>query len=123
MACGAGLYVLGIAATALYMLAVFGIRPLASRMPHAKATVRTFFIRYEDGRGALREIMEKIATLGLQVTDMHVQGSVDSKKIPLQEVVVELHGMASALDDVEDELSEVPGVRRIFEQRNRMACD
>ncbi|MDR1851657.1 MAG: MgtC/SapB family protein [Propionibacteriaceae bacterium] len=123
MACGVGLYLLAIMVTALYMAAVFGIRPLAVRMPHAKATVRSFVIRYEDGRGVLREIMEKVATLGLQVSDMRVQGAVDGKKVPMQEICIELHGMSSALDEVEDELGDVPGVRRVYAQSSRVPCD
>lgn len=114
MAAGAGLHLLATAVTGLYLIVMFGIRPLSSRMPHARSTICVYTVRYLDGHGVLRDLMEAIAKVGLKVTNVQVLGSMDSEDGRLQEVRLELQGSGSALANLTEAIGEVPGVRSVF---------
>ena len=114
MAAGATLYVIAGGATVLYLLTMFGLRPLSNRMPHAKATVRDFEISYLDGHGILRTIMETVSGLGVKVTDLRVTGARDlADGAKLQSIVLTTSGSASALDDLDDSLLQIGGVHTV----------
>jgi len=114
MAAGARLYVIAAGGTVLYLLTMFGLRPLSSHMPHARSTVRNFEVSYLDGHGILRTIMETVSGLGLRVLDLHVTGSQDlSDGARLQLVVLTAEGAASDLEDLEEALSQLGGVHAV----------
>lgn len=113
MAAGAGLHLLAVAVTTLYLVVMFGIRPLSSRMPHARSTACVYTIRYLDGHGVLRELLEAIAKVGLKVTNLQVLGSTVSGHDRVQEVRVELQGPGSSLANLDDAVRDVAGVRAI----------
>ncbi len=114
MAAGAGLHLLATAVTGLYLIVMFGIRPLSNRMPHARSTICVYTVRYLDGHGVLRELMEAIAKVGLKVTNVQVLGSMDSEDGRLQEVRLELQGSGSALANLTEAIRDVAGVRSAF---------
>jgi putative Mg2+ transporter-C (MgtC) family protein len=110
MAAGAGMYWIAGASSLLYLLVMFGLRPLSARMPHAKATTRTYTIRYEDGRGILREIMEAVSKLGVKVLDLRVLGKDQVDDIAVQVISITGQASVNSLDTMDDDIRELPGV-------------
>lgn len=67
MACGSGLIPLAVFATALHFVAVFIVAPLGRLLP-VSGDRSTLLITYEDGRGALRDILAHANSLGCETT-------------------------------------------------------
>ena len=115
MAAGAHLYTIAAGATGLYLLTMFGLRPLSAHMPHARSTVRDYEVRYLDGHGILRNIMESVSGLGLRVRDMRVIGATDlTDGARLQSIVMTAEGSATALDDLTETLEQLGGVHAVI---------
>ena len=115
MAAGAHLYVIAGGSTVLYLLVMFGLRPLSNRMPHARSTVRDFEVGYLDGHGILRTVMETVSGLGIHVLDLRVTGDRDlDDGGKLQLVTVTAEGGNSALNDLEDALLQIGGVHQVM---------
>ncbi|MDR1355499.1 MAG: MgtC/SapB family protein [Propionibacteriaceae bacterium] len=110
MAAGAGMYWMAGASSVLYLLVMFGLRPLSGRMPHAKATTRSYTIKYEDGRGVLREIMETVSKLGVKVLDLRVLGKEQAGDAAVQVISITGQASVSSLDIMDDEIRELIGV-------------
>jgi putative Mg2+ transporter-C (MgtC) family protein len=110
-ACGASLPVLAIATTVAYFAVVFGLAPLARRLPaspHAPSALR---VVYEDGRGILRRVLAactardfKIADLTVDRADGAAEGHAGAVAVSL-----EIHGSA-AVAPLAGELGEIDGV-------------
>jgi len=67
MACAAGLIVLGVALTVLHIVAATLIAPIVRRLPNASDRT-SLTVRYVDGRGILRVILEVAGEMGYQTT-------------------------------------------------------
>lgn len=114
MAAGAHLYVIAGGATVLYLLTMFGLRPLSNRLPHARSTVRDFDVDYLDGHGILRTVMETVSGLGVHVLDLRVTGTRQTNDgAKLQLITVTAEGSNSALNDLEDALLQIGGVHNV----------
>jgi putative Mg2+ transporter-C (MgtC) family protein len=115
VACGAGLHSVAALATALYLVVVFGIRPLSRLLPHAKATVGHYAIRYEDGRGVLRDIMSTLTKHGCAAIDLHVEhhSTVDGRV--LQQILLTAQGDPESLSRFGEDLSGIDGVDDVIE--------
>ena len=112
MACGAGMVPLAVAATLLHFIAVGVLAPLTRFLPtpDGKRTVR---IRYQDGRGVLRDILGTATGMGFDssILDTRQIGGDDDAAA---QVVVEMRFRGKPpLRDLLSQLSELPGVRRI----------
>lgn len=118
MAAGAGVPDLAVAATLIYMVVVVGILPLRRRIPHTPNRRDTFWITYEDGRGALRDIMRAIGDHGVSVEGLNVVGSQDVDGVRLQRVQLDLHAATSSLNDLLRTLADVPGVQGLVSDRS-----
>jgi putative Mg2+ transporter-C (MgtC) family protein len=116
MAAGAGLYLVATVSTALYLVVMLGIRPLESRMPRARSTVRMYDITYADGHGILRDIIEAAGKQSAIVVDFTVVGGRQVKGAPAQEVQLTVSGAASSLDTLRDDLAELGGVYAVTER-------
>jgi len=111
MAAGAGLFILAPAITAGYLLVTLVIKPLTSRMPHARSTRHTLTIRYQDGRGLLRTIIAVIAEHGMKVSNLEVRDS--SIDPATQEIILQIDGSPNATDAAVVALNRIPGVLKI----------
>lgn len=69
-AAGAGLDVLAVAATALYFLVVFGLRPLHRMLARIGPDETSVRVRYLDGHGVLRELVRTITHHGFLVAEL-----------------------------------------------------
>jgi putative Mg2+ transporter-C (MgtC) family protein len=107
MACGARMIPLAAVATALYLLVLMVIGPLAHRMPTRD---RDLLVRltYPDRSGTLRRILTAATEMGFQSAVLSTRQRRDSDP-PSVEVVVRFTG-GLPLRDLVAELSEVPGV-------------
>jgi len=110
MAAGANMYLVATLVTVLYFIVMVGLRPLSMRMPHARSTARKMTIRYADGKGILRDIMETLTNLGIKVLDLHVVGSEQRDGLTVQSVHLEVSGTIQSLDDMTEELNHLSGV-------------
>ncbi|TDU90379.1 putative Mg2+ transporter-C (MgtC) family protein [Kribbella voronezhensis] len=111
MACGAGMPVLAVAATALHLVAVGPFSRLTRRLPSPDRR-KIVTVRYLDGAGVLREILHTASSMGFEAsvlgTEEHREGGQQqvraamrfTGRAPLQTLVLAL-----------DELEGVTGVR------------
>jgi len=112
MACGAGMVPLAVAATLLHFIAVGVLAPLTRFLPtpDGKRTVR---IRYQDGRGVLRDILGTATGMGFDSSILDTR-QIGSDGDAAAQVVVEMRFRGKPpLRDLLSQLSELPGVRRI----------
>jgi putative Mg2+ transporter-C (MgtC) family protein len=112
MACGAGLVVLALVATAGHFLTVFGYPALAARLPgrHVGLTVR---VVYEDGRGVLRQVLAACTGEGVaivRVATHRLAREIDGQ--PAVAVDLEVEGRAGA-EQVTAAVSDVDGVHDV----------
>ncbi|MEA5117794.1 MAG: hypothetical protein VB036_09250, partial [Propionicimonas sp.] len=88
---------------------------------HAKATDCVFTLRYLDGRGVLRDIMQAVSNVGLKVVDMQVVGAVpgeDGER--LQEIRLEVSGSANSILNLDDDLRDLAGVASVAAGSHRL---
>ncbi|MFD2767937.1 MgtC/SapB family protein [Micromonospora eburnea] len=69
MAAGAGLWLLAIVVTAGHYLVVFGLTPLAAKLPRSRSAPARLRLVYLDGRGTLRDVLTACASHGFTIVD------------------------------------------------------
>jgi putative Mg2+ transporter-C (MgtC) family protein len=107
MACGGGLVVLALFATAVHFVVVFGLRWISDRMPRSPQLGFGLRIVYEDGRGILREVLARCTELGFTIERIATE-HLDGPKGDTGEVQVRLElfggggaeALAGALGDL-----------------------
>jgi putative Mg2+ transporter-C (MgtC) family protein len=114
-AAGAGLPVLAALTTALYFLVAVGFSALARRLPVSATAVSAVRVRYPDGRGILRQVLQQATALGFAIDDVSVEtvgyqpgNDAEAARRPAVEVTLHVHGrrpvgdLAAALSDLDD---------------------
>ena len=100
MACGAGLPILAILATAAHFIVVFTFPHIALRLPKSRWAPSVLQISYEDGREILREVLLVCTQHDFSVSRLKVERpnpSLDSA----DPMVADGKGMLAATDDTE----------------------
>ncbi|ALU39475.1 hypothetical protein AS188_06590 [Kocuria flava] len=113
MACGAGLVPLAAAATALHLVSALLLTPLSRRLPRLLGP-RALRLRYEDGRGVLRDVLEAVREMELTASVVSTR-STGSPEDPEVEVLLRLEGRTD-LGTAAEQLSRVPGVRHVAQE-------
>jgi len=72
---------LAVAATAMHVIVAFVFTPVLRRMPVSRFVVTTLEVRYHDGRGVLRDILETTTDLGYVITNLEVGRKEDDGDI------------------------------------------
>ncbi len=113
MACGAGLAILALFATAMHFVIVFGYRWLGNALPTSRYVGYGLRVIYEDGRGVLRQILARCTQQGFQI----VQVGTHQLQRPVHgasavAVELEVRGQPSA-DALTDALEGVSGVLEV----------
>lgn len=67
MACGAGMAVLAVAATVLYIIAVITLSMIGRKIPTVDKD-QIFVVQYKDNKGALRDILQRATHLGYEAS-------------------------------------------------------
>lgn len=119
-AAGASLPLLAIATTVAYFLVVFGLAPLARRLPASPYAPSALRVVYEDGRGILRKVLAASTARDFKVADVNVDHPGEGSG-PVS-VSLEVHGpgsvaaLAAELDEIDGVLSVAAGdVNEMFE--------
>lgn len=114
-AAGAGLPVLASVAAGAYLVIVAMVFPVvARRLPRSATAVSSLRVRYVDGRGVLRRLLQVVTSQGFTIDE--VSAEAGARRIapgtrdgaPLVEVMLQVHGkqpvndLAALLSDVDD---------------------
>ncbi|MFZ0043986.1 MAG: MgtC/SapB family protein [Solirubrobacteraceae bacterium] len=97
MACGAGLVVLALFATAMHFMIVFFYPRVAASLPRSRYIGYGLRVTYEDGRGILRQILAQCTDRGFeiaQVATRQLEHDIGGK--PAVGVELEVRGQPSA---------------------------
>ncbi len=120
---GAGLPLLAAAVTAAYLVVALAFPALSRRLPSVGTAVSILRVRYPDGQGILREVLQATTSRGFAVNEMsagkaHVGAplgdgnEVVSANGATVEVLLHVHGKGS-VTGLAAELAELPGVQAI----------
>jgi putative Mg2+ transporter-C (MgtC) family protein len=117
-AAGAGLPVLAGLATGAYLLIAVVVPPLTRRLPRSGTALSTLRVRYPDGRGILRDILELATQRGFAVDRLSTQHVVREPQdrdgvAGTVEVSLLLHGRGS-VNDLAVALSDLPDVNAVL---------
>jgi putative Mg2+ transporter-C (MgtC) family protein len=122
-AAGAGLPLLAAVVTAAYLVVALGFPVLSRRLPNAGAAVSTLRVRYPDGRGILRDVLQATTGCGFAVDDMSTAKAAANSVLSegngagtrngaTVEVLLHVHGKGS-VTALAAELAELPGVHAV----------
>jgi putative Mg2+ transporter-C (MgtC) family protein len=109
MACGAGLAGLAAAVTAVYLVTVYGLTALIRRLPPLGRQSTMLRLSYEDGRGVLRQVLERCTDAGFTVAQMDIDHDSRRRHPGEVDVVLVVLGRSPAAL-LAAELKEVDGV-------------
>jgi putative Mg2+ transporter-C (MgtC) family protein len=111
-AAGAGLAALAIEATAAYLIIATAFPALARRLPRAPAPVSALRIRYPDGHGILRQLLQAATAQGFTIGELSARSLAAGPGTPGDRPMVEVSlqvqgsdpvtGLAAALSEIED---------------------
>jgi putative Mg2+ transporter-C (MgtC) family protein len=111
MACGAGLPVLAVAATAGHFLITRGYPHLARAVAARRSDPPTLRLSYADGHGVLRAALTACTERGFTVCDIDVtREDLGDDGSRVAAVTLQLAGRGGNLGDLAGELAELPGV-------------
>lgn len=111
MACGAGMPVIAIAATALYLITVGGLTALGQRIRLASQD-EICILQYKDGRGVLRAVLARATELGFDASLTRTRTFESPGKAARVEARLKFQGRAP-LHTLIQELSEIKGVTAV----------
>src|ERR1700722_13515578 len=72
-ACGAGLIVLGVAATCIYLIVATAFPQLSRRLPRASSSLSVIRVRYPDGQGVLRQVLALATARGFTLSEISTE--------------------------------------------------
>lgn len=118
-AAGAGLPVLAVVAAVAYLLVVAWLFPVVTRrLPRSASAVSTLRVRYLDGRGVLRRLLQAATSQGFTIDEVSTDSAARHRAgrsgpgtpdgAPLVEVMLQVHGkqpvndLAAVLSDIDD---------------------
>ena len=111
MAAGAGLWVLAILVTAGHFGVIFGLTPLAARLPRSKYAPSRLRLAYLDGRGVLRRALAICTERGFAVSELSIEQRDEDHEARVVTVHMSVQGtgsvneLAAALADVDGMLA------------------
>jgi putative Mg2+ transporter-C (MgtC) family protein len=123
-ACGAGLIVLGVAATVIYFVVATLFPYLSRRLPRSSFKLSVIRVRYPDGHGVLRQILALATARGFTLSEISteaigyqratgVESGREAEDSPMVGVTLHVHGQA-LVNDLVAALSELPEVNAVL---------
>jgi putative Mg2+ transporter-C (MgtC) family protein len=123
-ACGAGLIVLGVAATVIYFVVATLFPYLSRRLPRSSFKLSVIRVRYPDGHGVLRQILALATARGFTLSEISTEaigyqrapGGESGREVddtPMVGVTLHVHGQA-LVNDLVAALSELPEVHAVL---------
>jgi putative Mg2+ transporter-C (MgtC) family protein len=113
MACGAGLGLLAVLATAAHFVVALVYPALAGALPRSRYVGFDVRVVYEDGRGILRDVLRECTTSGftiVQVTTRQLERDVAGASAVA--VTLEVQGQPTA-DPLASGLADMPGILEV----------
>ncbi len=107
MAAGAGLWLLAVLVTAGHFVVLFGLTPLAERLPHSKHAPSRLRLVYTEGRGVLRQALTLCTDDGFAVGDLFIDQTTGEP--PTVSVSLALRGGGS-VNALVAGIADLPGV-------------
>jgi putative Mg2+ transporter-C (MgtC) family protein len=113
-AAGAGLGILATEATAAFLIVATAFPALARRLPRSPDTASALVIRYPDGRGVLRRLLQTATSHGFTIGEVSARSLAapaapdPGKGTPMVEVSLHVHGrypvseLAAAFSEIDD---------------------
>jgi putative Mg2+ transporter-C (MgtC) family protein len=120
-AAGAGLPILAAVTTAIYLVVAVLFPQITRRLPHSSTAISIVRVRYPDGRGILRHLLQLATAKGFAIDEVSTEnlgrrhpaeGGDDTGPPPLVEVTLHVHGRAS-VNELAAALSEVDEVEAV----------
>jgi putative Mg2+ transporter-C (MgtC) family protein len=120
-AAGAGLPVLALLSTAVYLLVALGFPVVTRRLPRSSTAISALEVRYPDGRGILRDVLREATARGFAIDDVATE-QVGQRPSPgadgglsprMVGVTLHVHGRNS-VNDLAAALSEMDGVDAVL---------
>ena len=116
-AAGAGLPVLAAAATAIYFVVALVFPEVARRLPRSSTAISVIRVRYPDGRGILRQLLQVATSQGFAIDELSTDAQYlgpdwaheETRERRTVEVTMQVHGRAS-VNDLAAALSELEDV-------------
>jgi putative Mg2+ transporter-C (MgtC) family protein len=123
-ACGAGLPFLAAAATIIYFIVAVTFPSLTNRLPHASTVISVIRVRYPDGQGILREVLQLATNRGFTLSEIstesdgyrrppHLSSAGYDEEIAMVSVTLQVRGRA-LVNDLVAALSELRGVDAVL---------
>jgi putative Mg2+ transporter-C (MgtC) family protein len=113
MACGAGLVILALAATAAHFIVVLVYPKLAASLPRSRYVGFALRVVYADGRGILRRVLAESTRLGYAIRSVDTrQLEHDIDGVPAVAVTLEVQGQP-VIDPLTVVLNDLAGVLEV----------
>jgi putative Mg2+ transporter-C (MgtC) family protein len=123
-ACGAGLPILAAAATIIYFIVAVTFPSLTSRLPHASTVFSVIRVRYPEGQGILREVLQLATNRGFTLSEIstesdryrrspHSNAADFDEEIAMVSVTLQVRGRA-LVNELVAALSELRGVDAVL---------
>ncbi|MGH3263638.1 MAG: MgtC/SapB family protein [Trebonia sp.] len=119
-AAGAGLPILAAVTTATYVLVVSMLfSSISRRLPRSSTAISTLRVRYLDGKGALRRLLQVVTSQGFTIDEVatdqagRLPGQEAGDGTRIIEVTLQVHGRQS-VNDLAAALSDVGDVDSVF---------
>jgi putative Mg2+ transporter-C (MgtC) family protein len=123
MACGAGLVVLALAATAGHFIVVFVYPPLARALPRSRYVGYSIHVVYEDGRGILRDVLRHCTEAGFAIAEVTTH-RLEHEVAGADAVAVELEVQGQPfIEPLTTALEDVSGVLEVSSRDLARATD
>jgi putative Mg2+ transporter-C (MgtC) family protein len=121
-AAGAGLPVLAALATGIYFVVALAFPLAVRRLPRSATAVSALRVRYPDGRGILRDVLQEATARGFAIDDVSAQtaghkhrppGNAGTPGLPMVDVTLHVHGKNS-VSSLAAALSDIDGVHAVL---------
>lgn len=108
-AAGAGMWLLAIAATAVHLLVVYGVRSIERRLPQSDTAASSLEVTYGIGLGAFGNVLELVTASGFTVAQVTVKSPTEEER--RARVVLSGHGSLAEVAARIEAIAGVTGVR------------
>lgn len=123
-ACGAGLPILACAATVIYFIVAVTFPSLTNRLPHSSTVISVIKVRYPEGQGILREVLQLATNRGFALSEISTEtdryrhpqdrsSDGSESEIAMVSVTLQVRGRA-LVNDLVAALSELHGVDAVL---------
>lgn len=118
-AAGAGLPLIAALSTGIYLVVTLVFPALTRHLPSSATAISAIQVRYPDGRGILRDVLEQVTVRGFAIDELSTARAGNGRALdsrpgaqPMVKVTMQVHGKGQ-LNDLAAGLSELPGVHAV----------